>query len=110
MWNFLNKLRQKPDPQKQLIAFVSSVVITLIIAGTWLAFVLADDEEEIVYKGVEKRDPIADVTPLANIGSQFSEIKSIWGDVTSQFKKQEIKTLDSTTTPEASSEIELEAQ
>lgn len=109
MWNFLEKIRQKPEPQKKLIALISAFVITVIIILIWLPTVFSEKKIETVKQEVVKeRDPISEVTPIANLGSQLAEIKSMWGEVTSQFKKKEvnIQNNNSTTTLEIESSVQ----
>ncbi len=98
MWNFLEKIRQKPDPQKKLIALISASVITLIIILIWLPTVFNEKEKE--EKIVEEvKDPVSEVTPISNLSDQVGEIKGIWNEITSQFK-------NSTTTLEIESNVQ----
>ena len=85
MWKLLEKLRQKPEPQKVMIAFVASLAITIIIVAIWLPTVLNKKEE--IKKPKEEINLAKEVTPLANIGSQISEIKNIWNEGVGQLKK-----------------------
>lgn len=35
-WNYLESIRQKPEPARQAIAFVFAIIITAIIVTVWL--------------------------------------------------------------------------
>ena len=37
LWEKLERLRQKKDHEKQRIALISSIIITLLIAAVWLS-------------------------------------------------------------------------
>lgn len=100
MWKLLEKLRQKSDSQKILISFLGALVITIIIVLLWLPTVIKKDDEKLIQieNTQEKRDPVSDVTPISNLGSQISEIKQIWNEAFNQLKKEETPTLNATTT------------
>lgn len=36
IWNFLENIRQKPEPARQAIALFVAIIITAIIVGLWL--------------------------------------------------------------------------
>jgi Tfp pilus assembly protein PilO len=87
MWFILNKLREKTDAQKVVISFVSAIVITFVIVVTWFTLSFSSKEEE--EKGVEVKEQTEEVTPISNIGSQISEIKSMFGELFSEIKSSE---------------------
>lgn len=84
MWDFLDKLREKSDAQKLVLSFVFALIITFVIVATWMTAVFSTKEKEEVKQEVEIKRADA-VTPLSNIGEQVGEIKSIFGELMSQF-------------------------
>lgn len=88
MWNFLDKLREKSDAQKLVISFFFALLITFVIVVTWLTVVFSTEDKKEVKQEVEiKRAD--EVTPLSNLGEQVGELKSIFGELMSQFKSAE---------------------
>jgi len=100
MKSFLAKIRQKSDAEKTMYAFVSAAILTFVIASTWFTWVVSKEEKE----ALKKEDHITEeVTPISNLGSQFSEIKEMIGEFNTQYKESkeilnEIKQVTSTTT------------
>jgi Tfp pilus assembly protein PilO len=80
--NFLEKIRQKDDSQKILISFVFAFLITFVIVSTWWTWSSAKEKTVIKQEQGKKTQ---DVTPISNLGNQFSEIRSMFGDVLTQF-------------------------
>ncbi|MFA7193381.1 MAG: hypothetical protein WC087_00485 [Candidatus Paceibacterota bacterium] len=88
MWDFLDKLREKSDAQKLVICFVFALVLTFVIVVTWLTVVFStSDEKEVKQETEIKRAD--EVTPLSNIGEQVGEIRTIFGELMSQFDSEE---------------------
>lgn len=83
MKNFLENIRSKDDSQKVMIAFVSAIVITLVIVITWITIINLSEKKEVAKETTPKKSE--EVTPLSNIGSQVSEIKSMFGNMMAQF-------------------------
>ncbi len=82
MENFLEKLRKKDDAQKIAISFVVAIVVTFVITATWLTWSFAKEDK----KEVKEAEVSTEVTPISNLGSQASEIKSMFGQVMEQFQ------------------------
>ena len=115
MWNFLEKLRQKNDAQKLVIAVGASALITFVIAATWIAAITVSNksaEEKVEIK------PKEEVTPISNISEQAGELKTMFSDLFKEFRSskevfenlpessEQMETTASTT--EAGSEINVE--
>ncbi|MEK7531762.1 MAG: hypothetical protein AAB545_02450 [Patescibacteria group bacterium] len=81
MWDYLDRLRQKSDRQKEIISFGVSVLITLTIFSLWLssfqlgpgqlAKVDAEKEEVTTTHAV-------DLAPLATVKDSLWEIGSLF--------------------------------
>lgn len=110
MKKFLNKLRQKNDAEKSLIALVTAVIITFIITTSWLTWT-ATREKEVVAKESNKT---TQVSPFANISGQLGEMKDVIKEFGTQLEEskeilkeiKKISTENSTTTSEIESSTE----
>lgn len=107
MRNFLEKLRQKDDAQKTVIAIVGALVITFVIVTTWLTWNFAQEEKE---EKVAKKK--TDVTPISSLSSQVAEIGNIVGEFKEQLEisKEMMQELKNSATTSESVEIESSVQ
>ena len=64
MWSLLDKLRQKPDHEKQRIAFLVSITVTLLIAVVWLSTFKIDSEAVTANTS----------SPIESFSNQFNEL------------------------------------
>jgi mannitol-specific phosphotransferase system IIBC component len=96
MKNFLEKLRQKNEAQKTMIALIASAVITFVIASSWFTWTVTKEEEKIV----QSEQKTERITPISNLNSQFSEIKSMVSEFNTQLKesKELLKEVQNSTT------------
>lgn len=83
MWNFLDKLRQKNDAQKLVVAVGLSALITFVITATWIAAINVSDKSEEDQVEAKSKD---EVTPISNIGDQVGELKGMFSEIFSEFK------------------------
>ncbi len=73
MFDFLDKLRQKPKPVRQQIALVSTVFLSLAIFFVWWTTFTAFESESTISVN-EALSPIGAMTEMASVGvDSFSE-------------------------------------
>jgi hypothetical protein len=83
MWNFLDKLREKNDAQKLVITMVVSVLLTFVITATWIASISVSNKTEEDKSTADIRE---EVTPISNFTQQVGEIKSMFGQIVSEYR------------------------
>lgn len=81
MWNFLDKLRQKNDAQKLMVAIGASALFTFVIVATWIAAITVSDKSE-----EDQVEAKSEVTPISNISNQVGELKGMFSELVSEFK------------------------
>jgi len=69
---FLDQIRQKPDNQKRIIAFSSSIFLTLVIVLIWFSSNGGSD----IKVSVNNDDKLSSVSPFQTIKEEFSKIFS----------------------------------
>lgn len=69
MWNFLERLRQKPEADRFRIAVFAAGVVTLLIFLIWISFVVFQFDER--------------AAPKSEVAQENTH--SVWRDVTSTF-------------------------
>ncbi|KND49957.1 MAG: hypothetical protein AB198_01390 [Parcubacteria bacterium C7867-003] len=92
MFEYLEKLRQKPDSTKKKIAFLGSFIFTGIIFAFWLLAVYPSFKEDAE---IQKKAKSLETSPISSLGSilgdNFSKIKeqiSSLKDLGSSFSKE----------------------
>lgn len=82
MWNFIQKLREKPEHTRRQIGFLTSVVLTAIIFLVWLSINISSPSNEYsLGEGEVKVSPFASVKDAfsitsASIKESLSEAKA----------------------------------
>jgi len=71
IWKYLEKIRQQPEPQKKMFAFVTAIILTIIIVISWLATPASP------FSTKKPQTESAATSPMAAIGRQFSALKTM---------------------------------
>jgi len=82
MFDFLEKLREKPERVKKQVAFIVALSISGIIFVVWLSVIFPSWRSSQVETQSSEPSPLASFTStfssgLSDISSQFSKIKNI---------------------------------
>lgn len=78
MMGLLDRLREKPKPQRQMIVLFSSLAITAVIAFIWLSVLLT--------QGISERAPVSVVEERpSSFGFIRSGLSDLVGGVQQQF-------------------------
>lgn len=109
MFNFIEKIRNKPEKTKTKIAFFTSFVFTGIIFTFWLVAVYPDFKEDIrIEKKIKKLEPSPVSTMGSILGDNISKIKeqvvSI-KNITSSLNDKEVY-YKATTTPTSTTTVQ----
>ena len=99
MFDFIEKLRQKPDRTKKQIAFLVSLLLAGIIFVIWLSVIYPDfSQTQAKETAVSKQEP----SPLSNFSDTFSSGISAIGDQFNKIKESlsSFSTTTSTTAPQ----------
>lgn len=70
MFEFLEKLRNKPRGTKKRIAFLTSFTFTSIILAFWLVSIYPSFQEQ---NNIEKKVKKIESSPIVSVGSVFSD-------------------------------------
>jgi len=99
MFDFIEKLRQKPDRTKKQIAFLVSLLLAGIIFVIWLSVIYPDfKQKQAKESAISKLEP----SPLSNFTDTFSSGISAIGEQFNKIKES-ISSLATTTYYSASS-------
>lgn len=80
MFNFLERLRRRPEYYRRGVAFLGSLAITLAIGVVWGTVIFPGSVSQNAQANViSKNSPFA--TFKKNIGSSFGAVKEQWGEV-----------------------------
>ena len=84
MFEFIEKLRQKPDRTKKQIAFLSALFLAGLIFVVWLSVIYPDFK-----RGQQKEDAVSKLepSPLSTFGETISTGISAMGDQFSKLKE-----------------------
>jgi hypothetical protein len=77
--NFIQKLREKPEPVKKQIAFWSSFGITLVIFLFWLASItgVTNKVADSLVANIADKAGTPTQSIMASVGSLFTDIKDL---------------------------------
>lgn len=105
MFEFLEKLRQKPDGAKKQIAFLFSFFLVGIIFVVWLSIIYPDFRQDAE---IEKTVPKLEPSPLETFKNTFKTGTSAIGEQISKLKGTitEITTDLATSTVATSTEVQ----